>query len=73
MVVRWNHAILFDGSQHMERRVKNNIKYTHSVLLWLEELHKILKEELLLFFRLNSKNIFFTAVIVSQLVAKKPP
>lgn len=51
MVVNLNHAVLLDGYQHMWRKFKNNIKYTHTVLLWLEELHKILKEELLLFFR----------------------
>lgn len=50
MVVNLTHTILFFRSQNVWKKYKNKIKYTHNVLLWLEELHKILKEELLVFF-----------------------
>lgn len=62
MVVNLTHTILFFRYQNVWKKYKNKIKYTHNVLLWLEELHKILKEELLVFLGLlnsKKKNMFF--------------
>lgn len=50
----------------MRRKHKNNTNSTHNVLLWLEELHKTLKEELLVFWgfvkQFLKKYMFFTTV-----------